>query len=762
MYLSAQNNKTVQRTIEFTPCGHVEVFVHCQKISCDTFCENLDPFFALESSTVNNFVDRIVAIVNKVRDVEVCSGFDDGQKYEEVWSSCPYGKIDDNPYQECRYVQTFRSLYCLRIVKKTKWRCTECTKVGPPLIRRAKAAAQEERSKFMAKKFLTREQTLKKLSDLRSELDKTKKKLTRVRERMQEVIKKQGVGVDHDISHDLLELLNSGSITPAQSVFLQQQIKASQLKNACGMRWHPTMVRLALSVHLTSPAAYNLLRETGMVRLPSARTLFDYSHARPIEEGIDRVVLEKLAERVFKMSNEVNSRTRKKENHKIYHVLMGDEMYISQNLIFQKSTGKIIGFTTLDHIDREVKVLEQCIDNYEKECEETMASKVMVYMVKGVSNGVKEVVATFAVGNMSAVQMNVWTWKVIGALERSGIAVVAFVCDGSSINRAFINSHTPADKHPSGIVFSTVNKCARNRKLYFLSDTPHLLKTIRNCFLNARWDKKKSREKRGKTLRKSYKLSPMNVYPDSYARMKVKYAGQVMSKTVSQDLIDQGWPEALETAGFIRRVNDWFDCLNGAHSSVAKKTRNENLAPYEHVDDKRFNVLQNFLDYLDEWSTEANNPNPSGAADASLNITIASNVGGLDESEIDQGGVSQKEETHVSLRQLSKQTLDGIRMTTVAFKPLVGFLLGEGVSFINARVFTQDPLEQHFSKVRAGQGGSTNPNLGQTLKRNRTLEVVGEMGMKRRKGNSGECFSNVEVTEDALPKRQSSRKPKIF
>ena len=80
----------------------------------------------------------------------------------------------------------------------------------------------------------------------------------------------------------------------------------------------------------------------------------------------------------------------------------------------------------------------------------------MVYMVKGVSKGLKEVVATFAAGSMSAIQMKKWTWQVIGAPERSGIAVVAFVCDGSSINRAFIKSHKPATPHPSGIVFDTV------------------------------------------------------------------------------------------------------------------------------------------------------------------------------------------------------------------------------------------------------------------------------------------------------------------
>ena len=92
----------------------------------------------------------------------------------------------------------------------------------------------------------------------------------------------------------------------------------------------------------------------------------------------------------------------------------------------------------------------------------------MVYMLKGVSNLLKEVVATFAAGtSMSAIQMKKWTWQVMGALDRSGIAVVEFVCDGSSINRAFIESHKPATPHPSGIVFDTVNKFAKSRNYIF-------------------------------------------------------------------------------------------------------------------------------------------------------------------------------------------------------------------------------------------------------------------------------------------------------
>jgi len=45
-------------------------------------------------------------------------------------------------------------------------------------------------------------------------------------------------------------------------------------------------------------------------------------------------------------------------------------------------------------------------------------------------------------------------------------------------------------------------------------------------------------KKKHLNLRKSFKLNAMNVYPDSHARMKVKFAGQMLSRTVAQDLED--------------------------------------------------------------------------------------------------------------------------------------------------------------------------------------------------------------------------------
>lgn len=137
--------------------------------------------------------------------------------------------------------------------------------------------------------------------------------------------------------------------------------------------------------------------------------------------------------------------------------------------------------------------------------------------------------------------------------------VIAMVTDGFSTNRAFIRRQKPVTKLRSGVVFDTINRAASDRVLYFISDVPHLMKTIRNCLYNSRVDKKKGRRKmmkngqkiswghiiklyekyKDRNLRKTFKLNHMNVFPDSYGRMKVKYAAEVVSLTVAQHLEDE-------------------------------------------------------------------------------------------------------------------------------------------------------------------------------------------------------------------------------
>lgn len=63
---------------------------------------------------------------------------------------------------------------------------------------------------------------------------------------------------------------------------------------------------------------------------------------------------------------------------------------------------------------------------------------------------------------------------------RMDVKVLGVTCDGSSVNRRFFKLH---ETECSGITYKVPNPFApEKRDLYFISDPPHLLKTVRNCW----------------------------------------------------------------------------------------------------------------------------------------------------------------------------------------------------------------------------------------------------------------------------------------
>jgi len=150
----------------------------------------------------------------------------------------------------------------------------------------------------------------------------------------------------------------------------------------------------------------------------------------------------------------------------------------------------------------------------------------------------------------------------------------------------------------------------------------------------------------------------------------VKYAAEVLSNTVASEIEEQGWASTGETVRFIRYFNKFFDVLNGAFSTHHIVTRNQDLAPYKNVLDNRFKWLEDdFLKYLEEWEAQVR----------------------ADGKRLGLSALEQDE------RLLSRQSRQGLEISVRGFIGVTKLLLKEGASYVNARTFSQDVLEQHFS-----------------------------------------------------------------
>ena len=155
-----------------------------------------------------------------------------------------------------------------------------------------------------------------------------------------------------------------------------------------------------------------------------------------------------------------------------------DEMKIQENLVFDKTSGELIGFIDLG----------DPLTTFANTDEETpIASHALAFLVRGLCTNLKHVVAYYFTGNVTSFQLLPLFWKVVGVLETTvKLWVIAAVNDGASPNRKFFALHAKlGGTLPCGLVYKTPNLFFLARMIYFFADVPHLIKTARNCLYNS-------------------------------------------------------------------------------------------------------------------------------------------------------------------------------------------------------------------------------------------------------------------------------------
>ena len=81
------------------------------------------------------------------------------------------------------------------------------------------------------------------------------------------------------------EIMKKYDADSFENIFWQQQKEAASKKHKCQIRWHPMMVRWCLHLKFISSSAYDASRSSGVIILPSERTLRDYNNWMPAKPG---------------------------------------------------------------------------------------------------------------------------------------------------------------------------------------------------------------------------------------------------------------------------------------------------------------------------------------------------------------------------------------------------------------------------------------------------------------------------------------------
>ena len=172
-------------------------------------------------------------------------------------------------------------------------------------------------------------------------------------------------------------------------LFCDQQQRSSSVRNSKSMRWHPLFIKWCIYFRHLSGSAYDFLRESGCVALPSKRTLRDYTY---------------FISTTIEFSNEVDKQLMSvadlREERKRNVVLVLDEVYIKKGLIYDKHQGSLVGFANLGEISDHLLKFENAL--HVEDTPQQLASSMVVLMIRGLFHKLNFPYAQFAVSNLSA------------------------------------------------------------------------------------------------------------------------------------------------------------------------------------------------------------------------------------------------------------------------------------------------------------------------------------------------------------------------
>ena len=219
-----------------------------------------------------------------------------------------------------------------------------------------------------------------------------------------------------------------------------------------------------------SGRAYEMLRESGCITLPSQRTLRDYTHYVRSTTGFSAQVDEQLMEA---------AKVAKAQEWEKCVVLVMDEMHVKEDLVYDKHSGALIGFVNLGETNQHLLEFQKAIEGDNTDSE-ALAKPMFTFMVRGLCTRLEFPYAQFPCADVSAELLFDPFWEAVYRLERNGLKVLAAMVDGASTNCRLIKLHS---NMTGEVVYKVVNPHSRDmRYLYFFADPPHLLKTMRNAW----------------------------------------------------------------------------------------------------------------------------------------------------------------------------------------------------------------------------------------------------------------------------------------
>ena len=234
------------------------------------------------------------------------------------------------------------------------------------------------------------------------------------------------------------------------------------------------LIKWCLNLRLASRKANDVIKQTGVLKLPNDKTLRSFIHWKDHTTGFSTDTLQQLLHQ-FKPHD--------REEFQKHVIIIHDEMKVKAYLVYDKTTGQLVGFRDLDNFTNKLNDLEASLQE-EVEPQKQLAKYVLVFQVmRAIFWNFNYSLAHIATTSNRRFEIFHLFGRAIEILELAGLKVVGVTCDGASTNRKFLDIHGPLNVTKP--VFKVPNPFApedEQREVFLLNDAPHRIKCVRNAF----------------------------------------------------------------------------------------------------------------------------------------------------------------------------------------------------------------------------------------------------------------------------------------
>ena len=389
------------------------------------------------------------------------------------------------------YPRTIRTTACELLVHGAK--CNACKQYRSTLrsLHSRKASQPKSDSTAVSShinfRYLRTPERRKRMTRLKAavdsktaEVNRKTKEIELLKSRLRETTERCGIHVEKELEDDLTKIMEEKTDEilqkyPSDSfhhLFWNQQLEALRVRDKRQIRWHPMMIRWCLSLKLISSASYHALRSSNLLVLPSERTLRDYTHFVKAKPGFQPEIDQQLCR---------DAKLDSIPDYQKYVCLVFDEIKVKEDLVYDKHSANLLGFVRIGEVNDHLSRFEKSTSSDTPKPQ--LATHVLTFMVSGILSNLEFPYASFPCSCISGDQLYSLVWGCVRRLEACGFKVLALTCDGASANRKFLKLHKSSGED---MVYKTMNPYAdEDRPVFFISDPPHLIKTVRNCWANS-------------------------------------------------------------------------------------------------------------------------------------------------------------------------------------------------------------------------------------------------------------------------------------